>query len=191
MRKRKSISLDRESFLILVIVCIGVLVTLSWVLSTTSQLSSSGSSFSRKLQSKGEKVSSANVPLATGQESTQELFIQSGCPVCHTIPGIKGAKGREGPTLLLGATARQRLSDPSYRGIATTEWEYIQESILSPGAYIVPGYRDRVMPQWYGKKLSAGALDKMIKYLLPITESFETWEPSGARDPGSTGADPQ
>ena len=43
-------------------------------------------------------------------------------------------------------------------------------SILNPGAYIVEGYRDHVMPGWYGQKLSAGALDKIIKYLLKIEE---------------------
>ena len=44
-----------------------------------------------------------------------------------------------------------RLADPNYQGTAESVREYIQESILNPGAYIVPGYSDRVMPRWYGK----------------------------------------
>ena len=46
----------------------------------------------------------------------------------------------------------------------------MQESILNPGLYIVKGYSDHVMPRWYGQRLSAEALDKIIKYLLKIEE---------------------
>ena len=115
----------------------------------------------------GEK---AVVPLATGKEPIDKIFIQSGCTACHTIPGIRVAKGREGPKLELGTTASRRLADPNYRGKAKTEWEYVQESILNPGAYLVAGYPDHVMPRWYGHKLTAGALDKIITYLLKIEE---------------------
>ena len=111
-----------------------------------------------------------DVPLATGDEPIDELFVQSGCAVCHTIPGIELAKGREGPKLVLGKNAPLRLEDPNYKGNATTVREYIQESILNPGTYVVAGYNDRVMPRWYGKRLNAKALDRMIGYLEPITE---------------------
>ena len=113
-------------------------------------------------------VTLANIPLATGKEPIDEIFVQSGCAVCHTIPGIHVAKGREGPRLELGTNARKRLADPVYQGNAGTEWEYVQESVLNPGAYIVEGYPDHVMPRWYGRKLSAAALDKIIRYLLRI-----------------------
>ena len=111
-----------------------------------------------------------HVPLATGKEPIDKIFVQSGCAACHTIRGIRVAKGREGPKLELGTNARKRLDDPHYRGHANTEWEYVQESILNPGAYIVEGYRDHVMPRWYGSKLSAEALEKMLTYLLKIEE---------------------
>ncbi len=115
-------------------------------------------------------VNKANVPLATGKEPIDKIFVQSGCAACHMIPGIRVAKGREGPKLELGTTALQRLTDPNYHGKAKTEWEYVQESILNPGAYIVKGYPDHAMPRWYGHKLTAGALDKIITYLLKIEE---------------------
>ena len=76
-----------------------------------------------------------------------------------------------GPKLVLGSTGPLRLSDPTYRGGATTVREYVMESILNPGAYVVTGYPDRVMPQWYGKKLSAGALEKIVTYLERLTEA--------------------
>lgn len=115
-------------------------------------------------------VEKGTVPLATGKEPIDKIFVQSGCTACHTIPGIRVAKEREGPKLELGSTARRRLADPNYRGKAKTDWEYVQESILNPSAYIVEGYPDHVMPRWYGQKLTAGALDKIITYLLKIEE---------------------
>jgi len=107
----------------------------------------------------------AKIPLVTGEEPIDLLFIKAGCPVCHTIPGIRGADGRVGPKLVLGTTGPQRLADPRYRGQAKTVREYVIESVISPGAYLVEGYPEQAMPRWYGQKLSAGALDKMAGYL--------------------------
>ncbi|MFO0730954.1 MAG: c-type cytochrome [Nitrospiraceae bacterium] len=101
----------------------------------------------------------------TGEEPIQTLFIRPGCPVCHTIPGIEGANGQVGPPLWLGETAGSRLKDPTYRGTAKSVREYIVESIVSPGAYVVPGFPPDTMPNWYGQKLSAGALDRIASYL--------------------------
>ena len=61
-------------------------------------------------------VDKAMVPLATGKEPIDKIFVQSGCAACHMIPGIRVAKGREGPKLELGTNARRRLADPNYRG---------------------------------------------------------------------------
>jgi mono/diheme cytochrome c family protein len=105
------------------------------------------------------------VPLVTGEEPVPELFRRAGCPVCHEIPGISGAEGRVGPRLALGTTGPQRLNDPGYRGQAKTVREYVVESILNPGIYVVAGYPALAMPRWYGKKLSAAALEKIAAYL--------------------------
>lgn len=118
-------------------------------------------------------LESAAVPLVTGEESIQEQFIRAGCPVCHIIPGIAGANGRVGPPLLLGKTGPTRLADPHYSGRAKTVREYIVESILAPQDYVVPGYPERTMPPWYGRKLSAAALDQMAAYLEGITDTTE------------------
>jgi hypothetical protein len=112
----------------------------------------------------------ALIPLVTGEEPTDVLFIKAGCPVCHTIPGILGADGRVGPKLVLGTTGPQRLADPRYRGKARTVRDYIVESVLEPGAYVVSGYPDQAMPGWYGRKLSAAALDRMAAYLEALTD---------------------
>jgi hypothetical protein len=110
------------------------------------------------------------IPLATGEEPIDLLFIRSGCPVCHTIPGIQGADGRVGPKLVLRTTGPRRLADPRYRGQAKTVREYVVESVVTPGAYVASGYPDQVMPRWYGQKLSAGALEKIADYLERVKE---------------------
>lgn len=115
------------------------------------------------------QISPDKVPLVTGDEPIQQIFIRAGCAVCHTIPGVPDAKGRVGPALVLGTTGPRRLADPAYAGRAGTVREYVIESILDPGRYVVPGFQDRVMPRWYGNKLTAQALDKIAAYLEGIT----------------------
>jgi mono/diheme cytochrome c family protein len=105
------------------------------------------------------------VPLVTGEEPLAAMFIRAGCPVCHRIPGIPGAEGRVGPPLLLGTLVPQRLQDPAYGGKAKTVHEYVVESVLEPGVFVVPGYPPDTMPNWYGAKLSALALEKIAAYL--------------------------
>jgi hypothetical protein len=105
------------------------------------------------------------VPLVGGEEATAVIFTRAGCPVCHRIPGIAGAEGRVGPPLWLGTTGPQRLRDPAYQGRARTVHDYIVESVLEPGVFVVPGYPVETMPTWYGAKLSALALEKIAVYL--------------------------
>jgi len=105
------------------------------------------------------------VPLVTGEEPIREIFTKAGCAVCHIVPGIPGADGRVGPPLQLGTTGPLRLADPSYRGHAKTVHEYVVESVIEPGVFIVPGYPAATMPTWYGAKLSALALEKIASYL--------------------------
>jgi mono/diheme cytochrome c family protein len=120
--------------------------------------------------SRGPVLEPSAVPLVSGEEPIQEQFIRAGCPACHTIPGIVGARGKVGPPLLLGTTGPVRLNTPGYSGRAQTVREYIIESIVAPQEYVVPGYPDHTMPTWYGTKLSAAALDHMAAYLEKITD---------------------
>ncbi|MDP1946380.1 MAG: hypothetical protein Q8L77_02665 [Nitrospirota bacterium] len=105
------------------------------------------------------------IPLVTGDEPITEIFTKAGCAVCHTVPGISGADGRVGPPLLLGVTGPRRLVDPSYRGHAQSVHQYVIESVIEPGVFVVAGYPDHTMPTWYGVKLSALALEKIASYL--------------------------
>lgn len=179
MKKSKSsqTSGGRETFLIFIVVACGIMATISVNLFNQSASDPSearvGESTSHQPQSVPEKVPSVeltDVPLSTGTEPLDKLFVQSGCAVCHTIPGIAPALGREGPRLVLGTNGPLRLADPQYQGTATSVREYIQESILNPGAYVVPGFSDRVMPRWYGTRLNALALDRIAEYLENVKE---------------------
>jgi mono/diheme cytochrome c family protein len=105
------------------------------------------------------------VPLVTGDEPIAEIFTKAGCSVCHTVPGIPGADGRVGPPLIIRVTGPVRLADPAYQGHAKTVHEYVIESVLDPGLFVVPGYPAGTMPTWYGAKLSALAMEKIASYL--------------------------
>jgi hypothetical protein len=63
-----------------------------------------------------------------------------------------------------------RLADPQYHGQAESVRDYIVESIVSPGSYVVPGFPADTMPTWYGRKLTATALRKMVTYLESATD---------------------
>ena len=163
MAAKKQFQLDKETLIIIGVLSLTFLWTVNRILSSDDSKQEVGEKPNIEISENAKKkkeVNKANIPLASGKEPIDKIFIQSGCAACHTIPGIQVAKGREGPKLELGSNASKRLADPNY----------VQESILNPGAYIVEGYRDRVMPRWYGQKLSARAVDKIIKYLLKIEE---------------------
>ena len=108
--------------------------------------------------------------LADGSEPHDKLFMNAGCPACHTIPGIEGATGKVGPELWEGSNAPKRMKDAGYAGKAKTTKEYITESILNPSAYVVKDFPDNQMPKDFGLKLTGGALNKIVDYLAALEE---------------------
>ena len=72
-----------------------------------------------------------------------------------------------------GSNAPNRLKDGDYKGKAKSVREYITESILSPSAYVVKDFPDNQMPKDFGKKLSAGAVNKIVDYLSQLKEGEE------------------
>ena len=155
-------SLNEQNWTAIIATAVLLLVLLSFLLVEPTR------DIPAKAVTKKPTVSQDSVPLVTGDEPVKDMFRRAGCPVCHVIAGIEGAQGRVGPPLLLGTTGRSRLMDPRYQGRAETVREYVIESILTPSVYVVPGYPDRAMPHWYGKKLTAQALDKMARYLVQL-----------------------
>jgi hypothetical protein len=106
--------------------------------------------------------------LADGTEPIDQIFAKATCILCHTIPGIPGAVGKQGPVLEEGTNAPNRIKDPTYKGTAHNTQEYIMESIVSPSTYVVKPFPDNLMPKEFGTKLSAGALKKIVDYLSQV-----------------------
>ena len=101
----------------------------------------------------------------TGTEDIQTMINTLGCPLCHTIPGVEGAMGMLGPELHEKINAPKRIKDPNYKGTATNTTEYVRESILNPGAYVVFNeaegelFPDGLMPTDFSQMLSVHAID--------------------------------
>jgi cytochrome c oxidase subunit 2 len=84
------------------------------------------------------------------------VFQQNGCGSCHTFKPA-GTTGKVGPDLdKLKAYAAQ-----AHRGALE---QFIHESIVSPGAYIQPGYQD-LMPHTFGTQIPAAQLNQLVQYL--------------------------
>lgn len=117
-----------------------------------------------------ETLSQKSVSIISGQDPVEQIFAKAQCVMCHTIPGIPGAVGVIGPKLMEGTNALVRLKDSAYRGKAKTTRDYVAESIVSPGTYVVKPFQDGVMPKDFGERLSAGALTKIVEYLSKLEE---------------------
>ena len=84
------------------------------------------------------------------------VFQANGCSSCHTFKPAN-ATGTIGPDLdKLKTYAAQ-----ANRGPLT---KFIQESIVSPSAYVQPGYQD-LMPKNFGQTITAKQLSALVQYL--------------------------
>ena len=93
----------------------------------------------------------ATEPYARGRQ----LYRKLDCGRCHFIDG---QGGRIAPDLThVGTVADTRKP-------GATDEQYIRESIVSPGAYIVPGFTD-VMPRGLARNLSPKDLDALVLFL--------------------------
>jgi nitric oxide reductase subunit C len=94
----------------------------------------------------------------------EKLFASNGCSACHSL---KESEEIVGPSLFhIGQAAASIIKDGGYTGKAQTAEDYIRESIVEPNAYVVPGFGPGIMPQDFGKKLSAQDIDDLIAFLM-------------------------
>lgn len=80
-----------------------------------------------------------------------------GCFLCHAIDKAGGTRGTD--LSHIASVAGERRS-----GMSTED--YIKESLLNPGAYVVPSY-DNIMPP-VAQRLSPEQLDDLIAYLRSL-----------------------
>ena len=89
-----------------------------------------------------------------GAASGKALFASNGCVSCHTYKPA-GSKATVGPDLDKLATYAKTAKKP----LAA----FTQESIVSPDAYVQPGYPPHVMPSF--ASLSKAQVDALVKFL--------------------------
>ena len=95
------------------------------------------------------------VPSEAGDASAgRDVFEKYGCGACHVVTSLPAARGNIGPALDgLAQRAAQRAPDMSAD-------DYIRQSIVEPGAYVVKGYL-KLMPN-----LRAGMHDQEFNDLM-------------------------
>ena len=102
---------------------------------------------------KATTTTAAAVPTANGKA----VFISAGCGACHTLAAA-GASGKIGPNL---DTAPAVDAKKDSMALAA----FVRESIVSPNAYIAPGFPKGVMPQNFGTTLSKSKIDALVSFI--------------------------
>jgi nitric oxide reductase subunit C len=104
-------------------------------------------------------------PVALG-----EALFRRSPPACFSCHSIQQGVNLVGPSLAGLATRGARIvAAPDYKGAARTPEDYIRESIVNPGAYLVPGVTfsaggQSIMPP-YGSVLTPEEIDQLVAYL--------------------------
>lgn len=108
------------------------------------------------LLSCGSPEPPATDPIARGRQ----VYGQLACAACHEA-GLGNFWRPVGPPLdRVGTVAETRRP-----GVPAEE--YLRQSVVDPGAYLVPGYPDS-MPRGLGDRLSEEDLDALIRYLASL-----------------------
>jgi hypothetical protein len=113
-------------------------------------------------------------PLSQGvaSEEVAATFASGGCVACHNIKGIGGGAARLGPGLSqAGFIASERR--PGYEAL-----DYLEESILNPGAFVRINCPDGpcidgFMPQTYSETLTSDEISTIVNYLAALGTAAE------------------
>lgn len=84
------------------------------------------------------------------------VFQQNGCASCHTLTAA-AATGTIGPDL----DKLKQYATQANRGSLNA---FIKESIVTPGAYLQPGYQN-LMPATFGQSIPPAKLNALVQYL--------------------------
>jgi len=98
-----------------------------------------------------------SAPASQGNaDAGQALFTSQGCSACHTFKPA-GSTAKVGPDLDNLAADAQKANRGSLA-------QYIKESIVDPGAYVVPGFPNGVMPTNFGS-LGDQKISNLVAFL--------------------------
>ena len=90
----------------------------------------------------------------------RQVYQRNGCGTCHE-PGLGNLFRAVGPPLdHIGTVAASRRSGLSAE-------DYLRQSIVDPGAFVVPGYPDS-MPRGLQDRLSGEDLAALVSYLSSL-----------------------
>lgn len=97
-------------------------------------------------------------PEEAAQVAEGKRLFSRHCASCHAV---------EPETVIVGPSLAGIAGRAATRVDGLTAEEYIEISILQPGAYLVEGFDD-VMPANLGKRLTGDELDALVAYLLTL-----------------------
>lgn len=91
----------------------------------------------------------------------EAVFNEVAAPACNTCHSLEPGVTLIGPSLAnIGAEAGSMVAGQSAE-------EYLHESIVNPGAFMVPGFAD-LMPATYGAQLTEKQINDLVAYLLSL-----------------------
>jgi cytochrome c oxidase subunit 2 len=91
----------------------------------------------------------------------KQIFTAQGCGGCHKLAAA-GGTGSVGPDLDQLKAAAAKFG----KQLNERPQQYVQQSIVDPSKFVVPGFPNNVMPSDFGQKLSSAQIDALVKYLL-------------------------
>ena len=97
---------------------------------------------------------------AAGATNGKDIFTGLGCGSCHTL-GKAGTSGTVGPKLDDLKTAAAKFGKQTKQ----TPQQYVEQSIVDPTAFTVPGFAKGVMPSYKGR-LKPKQVQALVTYLL-------------------------
>src|SRR3990172_4036516 len=97
-------------------------------------------------------------PTLTPQAAAGKRIFDSICSACHsTLPD----------TVIVGPSLAGISKTAATRVEGFTARDYLEQSILDPGAYLVDGYND-LMPRTFGEVYDKEQIDALIAYLMTL-----------------------
>lgn len=110
------------------------------------------------------------VPLPPGDVERGKALTEGalGCTGCHILAATGPAWLPSGDTPGIGARAETRYTESDYTGHASSAEQYLLESIVTPNAFVVPGFESNIMPNNYGERLTVQDAADIIAYLQSV-----------------------
>jgi mono/diheme cytochrome c family protein len=111
---------------------------------------------------------SVNLPRGNVERGKQ-LVLNRGCLACHGQGAGIGPDWQDseyGPGI--GERGALRIAQEDYTGRAQTPEQYLFESIVQPGVYVVEGFPGGLMPDAFGDLVKAQELSDILAFMMTI-----------------------